>query len=298
MRVLISGANGMLGTALRTHLWGTGIQTFRLVRRPTEPGDIAWDPMRGVLPATALDGVDAIVNLAGAGIGDHRWTAAYRRELRLSRIRGTALLAERAAAMSVATRPTILLNASAVGWYGDRGDEVLDETSGPGRGFLAELCRDWEAATAPAVGAGLRVVLMRTGVVLSNTGGALKKQLPLFRFGLGGRMGSGRQWLSWIAIEDHVEAMTHLLRADLEGPVNLTAPNPVRNRDFTTALGQVLHRPTMLTVPKVLPRLLLGRELADALLFTGQRVHPAALLAEGFEFAHPTLVETLRGLLP
>jgi len=298
MRVLIAGGNGMLGSALMSRLWGTGTQAFRLVRKATEVGDIEWDPLRGHLPAHALDGVDAIVNLAGAGIGDHRWTNAYRRELRESRIRSTALLAERAASMPTSTRPAVMLNRSAVGWYGDRGDELLDETSSPGSGFLAELCRDWEAATAPAAAADMRVVLMRTGVVLSASGGALRKQLPLFKFGLGGRMGSGRQWLSWIAIDDHVSAMVHLLRNDIEGPVNLTAPNPVRNTEFTAELGRVLRRPTLLRIPAFAPRILLGRELADALLFTGQRVHPAVLTSDGFTFAAPTLTEALRGLLP
>lgn len=298
MRVLIAGANGMLGSALMTRLWGSGTQAFRLVRKATDAGDIEWDPQRGHLPAHALDGVDAIVNLAGAGIGDHRWTSAYRRELRDSRIRGTALLAERAASMPTSTRPPVMLNASAVGWYGDRGDELLDETSSGGSGFLAELCRDWEAATAPAAAAEMRVVMMRTGVVLSATGGALRKQLPLFKLGLGGRMGNGRQWLSWIAIDDHVSAMVHLLHADIEGPVNLTAPNPVRNTEFTATLAKVLHRPAVMRIPAFAPRLLLGRELADALLFTGQRVQPKVLTNDGFRFAAPTLTEALKGLLP
>jgi uncharacterized protein (TIGR01777 family) len=301
MRITIAGSSGLIGTALVRTLLDHGHQVIRLVRGDAAPDGgeqnnrVRWDPAAGVLPSEALEGVDAVVNLAGAGIGDHRWTDAYKQQLVDSRLDTTRLLAESIAGASAP--PAVFLSGSAVGWYGDRGDEALDETATPGTGFLADLCRQWEAATAAASLAGARVVHLRTGIVLSGSGGALKKQLPLFKLGLGGKFGSGRQWQSWISITDHIAAVEHLLTADLSGPVNLTAPEPVTNAAFTKALGAVLHRPTLLTIPAFGPRLLLGGELANALLFTGQRVVPSALVASGFQFAHPTIEPALRAVL-
>lgn len=285
---------------LRDH----GHQVVRLVRgTPAASSDastsIPWDPAAGRLPREAIDGVDAVVNLAGAGIGDHRWTDDYRRELLDSRLRTTDLLATTMA--EAASPPAVFLSGSAIGWYGDRGDEVLDESASPGTGFLADLCVRWEAATSPASDAGVRVAHLRTGIVLSRQGGALKKQLPLFRLGLGGKFGSGRQWQSWISIDDQVAAIEHLLTndlaGDLAGPVNLTAPEPVTNAMFTKVLGSVLHRPTIVPIPSFAPKLVLGAELAGTVLFTGQRVLPSRLLASGFQFAHPQLEGALRHLL-
>jgi uncharacterized protein len=296
MRIVIAGSSGLIGTALVKRLVTNGHQVVRLVRGQSTPSDgIRWDPSAGVLPQDALDGTDAVVNLAGAGIGDHRWTDSYKRELVESRLQTTALLAQTMAART--TRPTVFLSGSAIGWYGDRGDEVLDETSSPGTGFLADLCAQWEAATAPAAQAGVRVAHLRTGVVLSAQGGALKKQLPLFKLGVGGKFGSGRHWQSWISIDDHVAAVEHLLTADVDGPVNLTAPEPVTNATFAKTLGSVLHRPAVVPIPAFGPRLVLGRELADALLFSGQRVVPKRLSASGFQFAHPQLDAALRAQL-
>ena len=295
MRVIISGASGLIGTALGASLRADGHDVVALVRRPAADGEIRWDPARGELSADALAGADAVVHLAGAGIGDHRWTDAYRTEILDSRVRSTTLLAERIAECS--QRPPVLLSGSAIGFYGASDDRQLDEHSPAGSGFLADVCRQWEAATAPAEAAGVRVVHLRTGIVLTPKGGALKKMLPLFRLGGGGPFGNGRQWQSWISLDDEVGAIRHLISADARGAVNLTAPNPVDGRTFARTLGKVLHRPALLPVPAFGPRLLLGRDLADALLFTGQRVLPRALEASGYEFQHPTLDVALRHLL-
>ncbi len=295
MRVLVSGSSGLIGTALKRHLRSTGHEVVTLVRRPAGDGEHRWDPPAGRLPVAAFDGVDAVVNLCGAGIGDRRWTGAYKRELSDSRLVPTALLAETMA--SLEHPPRALLSGSAIGWYGPRGDEELTESSPPGSGFLAALCRDWEGATAPAQRAGIRVAHLRTGLVLTAAGGALAKQLPLFRVGLGGRFGSGRQWWSWITADDHVAAVTHLLGADVEGPVNLTAPHPVTNAEFTRVLAGVLRRPGLVPIPRFGPALLLGGELADALLYTGQRVVPGALQQSGFPFSHPEVEAALGAVL-
>lgn len=295
-RIVVAGASGLIGSALVATLQQQGHAVVRLVRRPAQGTDeISWDPVGGTLDPGALDGVGAVVNLSGAGIGDHRWTDAYKRELVQSRLAATGLLARTIAGSS--TRPPVLLSGSAIGAYGARGDEELTEASALGTDFLADLCRQWEAATAPAAEAGVRVAHLRTGIVLSAAGGALKKQLPLFKLGLGGRFGSGRQWQSWISIDDEVAAIAHLLDADVEGPVNLTAPAPVTNREFTRRLADVLHRPAVLPIPSFGPKLLLGGELADALLFTGQRVLPAKLEASGYRFRHASLDAALRAVL-
>ena len=296
MRIVISGASGLVGTALSSSLRSQGHTVVTLVRRAAAgPDQITWDPAAGQLDPAAIDGADAVVNLSGAGIGDRRWNDAYKRELVDSRLQTTGLLARTIAATD--RKPSVFLSGSAIGWYGPRGDEELTESSSPGSTFLADLCVQWEAATEPASAAGVRTAHLRTGIVLTPAGGALKKQLPLFRFGLGGSFGNGRQWQSWISLDDEVGAIIHLLTADVEGPVNLTAPNPVTNKEFTKTLGKVLGRPTVLPIPSFGPKLLLGGELADALLFTGQRVLPSKLTASGYTFTHPTLEVALRALL-
>jgi uncharacterized protein (TIGR01777 family) len=296
MRVAITGSTGLIGSALKPHLESLGHEVLRVVRGTPSGTDIAWAPAEGRIDPHALDGIDAVVHLAGAGIGDKRWTDDYKRELLDSRTKGTALIAE--AITSADDGPKVLLSGSAIGIYGARGDEELTEESAVGDGFLADICVQWEAATASAEAAGVRVVHLRTGIVLSSAGGALKKQLPLFKFGLGGKMGSGDQWQSWISIDDEVAAIAHLLGTDTSGAVNLTAPRPVTNAQFADTLGDVLHRPTFLPIPKFGPKLLLGSELADNLLFSGQRVLPARLSAdEGFTFRHPDLATALHALL-
>ena len=295
MHVAITGSSGLVGSALVEKLNEAGHRVTRVVRRQPEIGEMRWDPSKGTIQDGALNGVDAVVNLGGAGIGDKRWTDDYKRELVDSRLRGTKLLAETIAGSE--TKPTVLLSGSAIGIYGARGDEELVETSELGVGFLAELCEDWEAATAAATAAGVRTVHLRTGIVLSPTGGALKKQLPLFKFGLGGKMGSGKQWQSWVSIDDEVGAIIHLLTSQISGAVNITAPHPVTQGEFAQTLACVLSRPAFLPIPSFGPKILLGAELADNLLFTGQRVLPAALSADGFTFRHRELEPALRELL-
>ncbi len=296
MDVAVTGSGGLIGRALVDRLREEGHQVRRVVRSGGSGADeVRWDPMVGTIDSSALAGVDAVVNLAGEGIGDRRWTDAQKRRIRDSRVTGTTVLAEAMARLD--PRPTVLLNASAVGFYGDRGDEELTEASGAGTGFLADLVQAWEGATRGASAAGIRTACFRTGIVLSADGGALAKQLPLFRFGVGGRLGPGTQWLPWIALEDEVGAIVHLLTADVEGPVNLAAPEPVTNATFTEVLGRVLGRPTFLTVPRFGPRLLLGRELADELLFSSARMVPERLRASGYAFAHPELEGALRSIL-
>jgi uncharacterized protein (TIGR01777 family) len=296
VRVIVSGSSGLIGSALVRGLRARGDDVVRLVRRPARADDeAAWDPAAGVAPAASvLDGCDAVVNLAGAGLGDHRWTADYKRQLHDSRVAGTRLLA--AAAASMATPPRVFVNGSAIGFYGDTGDRVVDEDSPAGDDFLARLCQDWEAAAAPAADAGIRTVLLRTGIVLSTRGGALQKVLPLFKVGAGGRLGSGRQYVSWIARPDQIAATQFVLdRDDIGGPVNLTAPEPVTNAQYTAAIAAVLRRPAVATAPRAALRVALG-EFADTVV-TGQRVMPQRLLAAGFEFGYPQLEPALRALL-
>jgi uncharacterized protein (TIGR01777 family) len=295
MRVIISGASGLIGTALTERLRADGHEVVALVRRPAGQHEVQWDPEKGVLPAEALAGADAVVNLAGAGIGDHRWTPEYKREVLNSRVRSTTLIAERMAECS--QRPPVLLSGSAIGVYGASLDAEFTESSPIGDGFLADVCRYWETAADPAKAAGSRVAFLRTGIVLSKRGGALKKMLPLFKLGAGGRFGNGKQWQSWISMPDEVGAIVHLLTAPVSGPVNLTAPNPVTGSEFARTLGKALHRPSFLPVPSFGPKLLLGSELADALLFTGQKVMPTALAASGYTFQHPTLDVALKAVL-
>lgn len=297
MTIAISGSSGLIGTALTTRLRADGHTVMPMVRTTAREGEIHYDPRAGQLDPEHLIGVDAIVHLAGAGIGDRRWTAAYRREILESRTLSTSLIARSMAEVVNRGGPRTLLSGSAIGFYGATDDQELNERSDAGDGFLADVCREWEAATSPADDAGIRVAHLRTGIVLSPAGGALKKLLPLFRFGLGGRMGSGRQWQSWISIDDQVGAIAFLLTADISGPVNLTAPTPVTNSEFTKVLAEALSRPALLPIPSFGPRLLLGRDLADALLFTGQRVLPDRLTEAGFSFEHSTLAEAFASLL-
>jgi len=298
MQTLVTGATGLIGRALLGRLDSAVVLTREPERAKHAFPAVeahAWSPEAGPPPAGAFDGVDVVFNLAGEPVAEGRWTDDKKRRIRDSRVLGTRNLVAGLAALE--KRPRVLVSASAVGYYGDRGDEELAENSAAGSGFLADICRDWEAATAPAEAAGIRVVHMRTGIVLSAKGGALKKQLPLFKLGLGGKFGDGRQWQSWISMPDQVGAISHLLTADVSGPVNLTAPTPVTNAEFTAALAEAVHRPAFVPIPSFGPKLLLGGELAESLLFTGQRVLPAALLAAGYRFEHPTIDAALRALL-
>ena len=295
MKIVISGASGLIGTQLVAKLSSSGHEVVRLVRRSPKSGEIQWNPKSGILDSAALEGTDAVIHLSGAGIGDKRWTDGYRKEILDSRTATTALLATTMASLS--RKPSVFLSGSAIGIYGARNDEQLTEVSTHGTGFLAEVCEQWEAAAKPAVDAGIRTVYLRTGIVLSPKGGALKKLLPLFKLGVGGKFGSGKQWQSWISIDDEIGAIEHLLTANVSGAVNLTAPNPVTNAEFTKVLASVLKRPAIVPVPTFAPKIVLGGELADALLFTGQRVIPAALNASGYMFKHTTLESAFRSLL-
>ncbi len=305
MRIVVAGSSGLIGSALLPALEEAGHRVEPLVRPGSaRPGGIPWDPGAGHLDAAALEGADAVVNLAGRSIGERRWDDAEKRLIRESRVGPTRLLAETLAGL--ARPPRLLVNASAVGFYGDRPGEWLTEASGPGEGFFAGVCRDWEAATRPVAEAGGRVVCLRSGLVLSREGGALGRLLaPLgprwlspYRWGLGGWLGDGTQVWSWIALEDEVRAIIHLLASDLAGPVNLTAPDPADNRRFVKAVGRALRRPVWLPIPRFVPRALLGRGLADATLFDSQAVYPERLVGDGFRFAFPGLAGALEAVLP
>jgi len=291
--VAISGATGLIGSALAARLRARSVRVRRLVRtaHPQSPDDIVWDPMRGVLSPNDLEGADAVVHLAGEPLA-HRWTDARRRAIRESRVRGTELVARTIAALD--RRPRVLLSGSAIGIYGDRGDEPVDEESALGSDFLAGVTREWEAASVAAADAGVRVVLLRSGIVLSPKGGALERLLLPFRLGVGGPIGNGRQWMSWIALDDHVRAMEHALATTgMHGPVNLVSPNPVTNAEFAATLGRVLSRPALVPAPAFALELVYG-EMARATILAGQRVLPKVLLRTGFQFAHPTLEQALR----
>ncbi len=297
MRVAITGSSGFIGTAVRARLGDLGHDVLRLVRRePAAADEARWDPGGGVLEPSVLEGCHGVVNLAGAGLGG-RWSEEYKRVLRRSRVPGTELMARTLAGM--AEPPGVLVSGSAIGYYGaDRDGEDLTEDSSPGEDFLARLVVDWEAATGAAAEAGIRVVLIRTGLVLGAGDGLLARMVPPARLGLGGRLGSGRQWMSWVSIDDEVSAIVAALTEDRwSGPVNVTAPDPVTNAAFTKELGRVLHRPTLLAVPTVVLRTLFGAEMADCTILASQRVRPAALAAGGFVHADPALGPTLERLL-
>ena len=291
--IVVTGATGMIGSALVSRLRRNGHTVRRLVRSSSarQDGDVAWDPARGILPASALEGAYGVVHLAGAPIAQ-RWTSRHKEEIRASRTLSTALLARTIA--SAVSKPEVMLSGSAIGYYGDRGNEVVDETSTPGSDFLARVVQDWEAAAAPASDAGVRIVRVRSGIVLSPRGGALEKLLTPFRLGAGGPIGGGEQWMSWISLEDHLRAMEFALFGDaLSGAVNFVAPNPVTNATFASTLGRVLNRPALIPVPAIALELLYG-EMARATLLAGQRVRPAALAAAGFEWRFPALEQALR----
>ncbi|MEU2436534.1 TIGR01777 family oxidoreductase [Streptomyces rubradiris] len=291
-RIAVAGASGLIGGALVRSLAADGHEVVRLVRRaPEGPDEVRWDPERGRVDAVGLTGCDVVVNLAAAGVGDRRWTPEYKRVLRDSRVLGTAALAE--AVASLPEPPRVFVNGSAIGFYGDTGARVVDEDAPPGDGFLAGLCVEWEEAAAPAEEAGVRTVFLRTGLVVARGGGAWGRLFPLFRAGLGGRLGDGRQYWSYIALHDEVAAIRHLIdREDLSGPFNLTAPQPLPNREITAAMGRVLHRPAVCAVPGAVLRAVLGEMAGDVL--GSQRVVPKRLLESGFRFAFPGIEEAIR----
>jgi uncharacterized protein (TIGR01777 family) len=304
MKIAVTGSSGLIGSALGEHLAERGHEVVRVVRpQSAAAGAIRWDPAAGSIDPADLAGTGAVVNLSGRSIGEKRWSGREKEALRSSRLDPTATLVE--ALLRLDAMPA-LINSSAIGYYGDRGDERLDENAGPGRGFLAELCVDWEAATRPITEAGGRVVTLRTGIVLSADGGALGRMLrpfpwaPFFRpyaWGLAGRLGKGDQWWSWVSLADEVAAITHLVEGDLSGPVNLTAPEPATNAEFIRALGGVLRRIAPVPVPRFVLDIVLGRELAGALLFDSTRALPTRLLEDGFTFSEPDLDGALRRAL-
>jgi uncharacterized protein (TIGR01777 family) len=292
-RVAITGASGLIGSALSAFLRARGDEVVHLVRREPRTGqEIGWDPASRTINPGELSGLTAVVHLAGAGLGDHRWTAAYKHEILASRVDGTATIAT---ALADLGEPIALVSGSAMGAYGDRGDELLTEDSGFGRGFLADVVRAWEAATGPAQDAGLRVVHARTGLVLTPDGGAMERVLRLARFGLAGPLGSGRQYWSWITLHDEIRALAHLIDQDLSGPVNLVSVQPMRQAEVMKALGAVLGRPAVLPAPALALRLILGEFATDIL--GGQRVLPSVLTASGFVFDHDTIESAMRWLV-
>ncbi|MFF9404273.1 TIGR01777 family oxidoreductase [Streptomyces anandii] len=294
-RIAVAGASGLIGSALVRSLAANGHEVVRLVRRSARGEDeVCWDPDGQYVDAAGLAGCDAVVNLAGAGVGDRRWTDAYKREIRDSRVLGTAALAE--AAASLDTPPRVFVSGSAIGFYGDTGGRAVDEDAPPGDGFLPRLCVEWEEAAAPAQEAGIRTVFARTGLVVARGGGAWGRLFPLFKAGLGGRLGSGAQYWSFIALHDEVAALRHLLDTEgLSGPVNLTAPDPLTNREITAAMGRVLRRPAPFAVPAPVLRAVLGELAGDVL--GSARVVPKRLLESGFSFAFPGIEDAVRAAL-
>jgi uncharacterized protein (TIGR01777 family) len=301
MRIAVAGSTGLIGSALIPVLRAEGHEVVPLIRPDTTAvaAGIPWDPVAGSIDAAALEGCDAVVNLAGRSIGERRWTEAEKAVIRSSRVDATALLAATIAGMD--RKPEVLVNASAYGIYGDRGDEWITEDAPAGEGFFPEVCAAWEAATAAASQAGVRVVHLRTGIVLGPEGGALGRMLAPFgpawlspyRWGLGGWIGSGRQYWSWISLDDEVRAIRHLLGSDLSGPVNLTSPEPVRNKAFVKAVGRALRRPVLLPIPRFVLNVVLGSELAQASLFESTAALPERLLGDGFGFRNTDLDEAL-----
>jgi len=298
MKVAVTGSSGLIGSALVRALLADGHEVLRLVRRtPRTADEHRWEPAHRRVPPGLLADVDAVVNLAGVGVSDRRWTTKYKQQVLASRVDSTTTISQ-ALADAAATDPArerVLLSASAVGWYGDTGDRVVDETAPAGTDFLARVCVSWEAATAPAAAAGVRVATLRTGLVLAG-GGLLGRLAPLFRFGLGGKIGSGRQYWPWIGLRDEVDAIRFLLTAPVSGPVNLTAPQAATNQEFTAALAAAVHRPAVLTVPGPALRLALG-EFAPVGVLAGQRAVPAVLQGAGFSFSQPDLPTALQAAL-
>ncbi len=293
MRVAVSGASGFIGTAAVRRLEAAGHQVSRMVRGTPKPGEIHWIPA-GALETEALEGVDAVVHLAAENIAG-RWTATKKARILNSRVQGTLTVAATVARLQ--RKPKVLVSASAIGFYGSRGDETLDESSTPGSDFLAEVARQWESATEAASRAGIRVVLLRFGVVLGESGGALKQMLRPFKMGVGGRIGSGQQWMSWVALEDVAGAVEHAIANEsLHGPVNAVAPNPVRNAEFTRTLGEVLHRPTVFPMPELAVKVVFG-EMGESLLLGSQRVAPKKLVETGYQFRFPDLKAALESAI-
>ena len=302
MKIIVTGSTGLVGTALVRSLLAEGHQVTRMVRGGSQtfraPGTsaVSWDPETGIVNAAELEGHDAVVHLAGEPVAAGRWTDEKKRRIRDSRVKSTRLLAETLA--SLKDKPKVLVSASAIGFYGDRGGEVLHEESASGEDFLSEVCREWEKAALPASQAGIRVVHLRIGIVISAEGGALAKMLTPFKLGLGGPIGGGNQYMSWVALDDVVGIIKHALtHEEVRGPVNTVAPQPVTNAEFAKALGRALNRPAVLPTPAFALRLALGREMADALLLGGARVEPARLKATGYQFAYPELEGALRHVL-
>ncbi len=296
MRLLLSGSHGLVGKALVTRLEAASHEIFRLVRyAPSSESEIEWSPDRYSIALARLDGFDAVIHLAGESIAEGRWNEEKKKRIRESRVKGTKLLGD--ALANVSRPPKSLIGASAIGYYGNRGDEILTETSAPGDGFLADVCVEWEKATQLATEKGIRVVNTRFGIILSPEGGALAKMLTPFRMGVGGKIGTGKQWMSWIALDDVVEGVMYALTNEsLRGPVNFVAPNPVTNAEFTKTLGRVLSRPTFFPVPAFAARVAFG-EMADALLLSSQRVAPTRLKAGGYQFSYSELRSALSHLL-
>ncbi|GAA0809158.1 TIGR01777 family oxidoreductase [Spirilliplanes yamanashiensis] len=297
MRIIVAGASGFLGIPLVERLRAEGHEVTRLVRRkPAAPDELGWNPAAGHLDPARVQGADAVVNIGGAGVGDKRWTPGYKDEIRTSRVEPTTLLATTIAQLPPEQRPRVFLQGSAVGWYGDTGDTPVEEDAPAGAGFLADVCRVWEAAVRPAEDAGVRVALLRTGLPLDAKGGLLKPQLLPFKLGVGGKLGSGRQWVPWISLEDWVSAVVFVLeRDDIHGPVNLVGPEPVRNARFTEAFAGRLHRPAIMPIPGVGLRVLLGEFAGEAL--RSQRVRPGVLSRAGFTWRHTTVEEALGAAL-
>jgi uncharacterized protein len=295
MRIAVTGSTGLIGTALVRSLRSDGHEVVRLVRRPARAGDeVEWDPHRQYVDVGGLVGCEGVVHLAGAGIGARRWNEAYRKEIRDSRVLGTAAIAE--AVASLDTPPRVLISGSAVGFYGDTGDRAVDESAPPGDGFLPKLVVEWEEAAAPAEEAGIRTAFARTGLVVARKGGAWGRMFPIFKAGVGGQLGNGRQYWSYISLHDEVAALRHILDTEsLSGPVNLTAPHPVTNREVTEAMGRALRRPAFFAVPAPVLRVVLG-ELAEDVL-SSQRVLPNRLLESDFSFAFPGIDEAIRAAL-
>jgi hypothetical protein len=296
VKVVVTGASGLIGSALVSSLRSDGHDVLRLVRHAASaPDEANWDPAHRLLDPAVLAGSDAVVHLAGAGVGDKRWSASYQKTILASRVDGTSTIASAIASMD--SPPGVLVSASAVGYYGERGDDVLDESALSGEGFLADVVRQWEACTAPASDAGVRVVHIRSGLVLSADGGVLGKTLPLFKLGLGGRLGSGRQWMPWIALPDEVAAIRFVIdNPSVSGAVNLSAPAPVRNSEYTHLVGQAVHRPTLAPVPRFALRAALAG-FADEGALVSQRAVPRKLMDAGFEFGYSDLAAALRFLI-
>jgi uncharacterized protein len=295
MKVAITGASGLIGSALVPHLRNRGDEVLRLVRRPaTAPDEVTWDPVAGTVDLGALEGIDGVVHLAGAGVGDHRWTDAYKKTILDSRVDGTHTIVK--AMTELSSRPATLVAGSAIGWYGDTGDRAVDESAPAGSGFLADVVRAWEAAADPAREAGIRVTHARTGLVVAKQGGAWAKLFPIFKLGLGGKLGSGRQYWSWISLRDEIDALTYLLdNPAMSGPVNLTGPHPATNAEVTKAMGAVLGRPTVFAVPSFALKTVLGEFSTEIL--SSARVIPEVLESSGFTWQDVTVESAIRAAL-